>query len=214
MSDERLNSTYRIITWILLGVVLIIPFVAWAESMSWRFTHLSAIILFPLLGLWAWSIMWTHYALGSIRLVESRVKEVKVYSLLTRVLVLLLIVLHPGLLIWTQWEALGTWPPGSVYSYVGSSMKIYATLGAIALMFFVSFEFLERLRNHPTLRRNWFWVSVSQMLAMTLILIHSFALGGTISGWFAFYWFTLGALLIPCFGLIGRADWGLSKSTQ
>lgn len=214
MSDERLNSTYRFITWILLGLVLIVPFVAWAESMSWQFASITVISLFPLLGLWAWSIMWTHYALGTLRLVEPRIREVKIYSLLTRILVLFLIVLHPGLLIWTQWQVLGTWPPGSVYTYVGNSMEIYATLGAIALMFFASFEILERLRNHPAVRKNWFWVSLSQMIGMTLILVHSFALGGTISGWFAFYWFTLGALLIPCFGLIGRQDWSYRKSPQ
>lgn len=201
------NRNYRLFSWSLLAIIVALPFIVWFNTMSWRLSHVTALSLFPLLGLWAWSIMWTHYSLGSIRILDPRLKKDPMYATITRFMVLGLIILHPGLLIWRQWDKLGIFPPASYYSYVSSSMKIFVTFGVIALLLFLSFEVLDHFRNHKLINRYWPWISISQMIAMGMIFVHSMKLGNTINGWFAFYWFTLGMLLIPCFGLIGRFDW-------
>ena len=207
MTSEIANRNYRWFSWVLFVIILILPFIAWYDTLSWKFSHVTAFSLFPLLGLWAWSIMWTHYSLGTLRILNPILKKDTSYATTTKFLVLGMIVLHPGLLIWRQWDKLGLLPPGSYYSYVGNSMKVFITFGVVALLLFLSFDILERFRNYTIIKHNWFWISISQMIAMSLIFVHSMKLGNTINGWFEFYWFALGMLLIPSFGLIGRQDW-------
>lgn len=194
--------------WALVAITTTIAFVGWAESRSWQFNKLTAISLSPLLGLWAWSIMWTHYAYGGLRLVNENLRKNRAHTQVTMYIVLVLILLHPGLLAYSQWDLKGTLPPESLYSYVAPSLKIYVLLGSISLLMFLAYDILVRLKQHPLIARNWKWVSLSQAVAMTLIFAHSLKLGQNLQGgWMQFYWIVLGALLIPCFGLILRKDW-------
>ena len=206
--NDTTSSASRYLPWLLLTMSLIVPFIAWSSERDWSYDKLTLLVIFPLLGLWAWSIMWTHYAYGSLRLVYSGLQKNKLYSKVSGVLVLFLILLHPFLLSLNQWQTLEKLPPGSVYSYVAPSQKLFIYFGVVALTLFLSFEVFERLKSSNVVNQNWKWVSLSQMLAMTLIFFHALSLGSNLSvEWFELYWVTLGALLIPCFGLIGRADW-------
>lgn len=206
--DETTNKSGRLIPWLLFVIVTIVPFLAWSYTRSWNYESLTLITIFPLLGLWAWGIMWTHYAYGGLRLVFPSLQKNKTYSKLSGALVLALILLHPVLLAASQWQNTKSLPPGSIYSYVLPEHKIYILLGTIGLILFLSFEIFERIKNNPYIKKHWKWISLSQMLAMVLIFFHALSIGSAYYiGWFEFYWVVLGALLIPCFGLIGRADW-------
>jgi hypothetical protein len=84
--------------------------------------------------------------------------------------------------------------------------------GSIALLIFLSFEVFGRIKAIPFMQRNWKWVSVSQMIAMTLIFFHGLGIGSILeSPAIELYWVALGVLLIPCFGVIGREDWKRSS---
>ncbi len=215
MQSEPLNSKSKLLPWLFLLVVTLLPLLVWASNLGWRLKSVTTLTLFPFLGLWAWSIMWTHYAYGSLRIVYPELQKNKIYSKITGYLVLGLILLHPGIVALSQWKFQHKLPPGSYYGYVDSSMKLFIVFGAIALLTLLSFDVFERLKHKAIVQRNWHWVSFSQMLAMLLIFVHSLELGQTFSSsWFEFYWVALGALLIPCFGLIGRLDWQSVKKLK
>lgn len=197
----------RWLPWILFALVVVVSFVAWADMRGWKFSNLTALAVFPLLGLLAWSVMWTHYALGGMRLVQPHSKN-RLYSRVSAVVVLACLLLHPGLLAWNQWDVTGVLPPTSFYNYVGTSMKGAVLLGSISLLIFLAFDVFEYLHKKTWIQRNWKWISLSQMVAMTFIFAHSLLLGSTLqNSWFQMWWVLLGVLLIPCFGLILRADW-------
>ncbi len=193
--------------WGLFALVVVVSFLGWADLRDWQFDSLTALALFPLLGLLAWSIMWTHYAVGGVRLF-SPAPENKLYSKITSIIVLVCLLLHPGLLAWSQWDTTGILPAESYYNYVGPSLRGVVILGSVSLVIFLSFEVFELLRKHPLVKRNWKWISLSQMIAMILIFIHALRLGQNLqSGWFQLWWIALGVLLVPCFGLIIRNEW-------
>ncbi len=208
MTNDTANRYFALFCWVLAGFLLLVPFVAWSSLRGWQFGGLTGLAVFPLLGLWAWSLMWSHYALAAVRILNPQLIKNKTYSMVSGYAVLLLILLHPALIYWNLWTKQDKLPPLSVYSYVGSSLKLFVVFGSVALTLFLAYEVLERIKNRPLITRYWPWISLSQMLAMTLVFIHAVALGRTLGiSWFEFYWVILGALLIPCFGLVGRLDW-------
>lgn len=205
---EKTSLFSKFLPWVLFVPVIVLPYIAWSQRLNWNYSEVNAYLLFPLLGLWAWGIMWTHYAYGGLRLVNNNLQKNRFYSKFTGVLVLFLILMHPGLLALEQWENTSTLPPQSFYSYVASSQKLFVVFGSIALIIFLSFEVFERIKSKPLVTKNWKWISLSQVIAMTLIFIHAMAIGNTLnSGWIEYFWVMLGALLIPCFGLVLQADW-------
>ncbi len=210
LKDKRSAST--IVAWCMLAAVVLPAFIAWGDGFDWKIEALGIYSVFPLLGLLAWSIMWTHYAYGALTLAGTRLKSNVMYRKTTGYAVLGLILLHPGLLAIAQWDSARRLPPGSYSDFVGPALITSVILGEIALAIFLSYEVFERLRNKPALRRHWKWVSLLQMLAMSLIFFHSLRLGSTLqAGWFRYYWIALGLLLIPSFILVGIADWQKSK---
>ena len=208
-------NNLRIVPWLLMILVLAISFLAWGLNIGWNSQAITVLTVFPLLGLLAWSIMWTHYILGAVGVAGYNLPENKYYNKYSAYAVLALILLHPGLLIWQQWRVNSLLPPGSIYGYVENSLKLFIFMGSLSLLIFLSFEVLNRMKNHQRVRKYWIVVSVSQMLAMTLIFVHAIALGGVLNQeWFLFYWVCLGALLIPAFILVGRSDLEYSRKSD
>jgi TM2 domain-containing membrane protein YozV len=199
------------VPWYLFGVVVTLAFIVFGQNLNWNFENLTIFSIFPILGILAWSIMWTHYVDGAIRITFGKTKN-KTYSHFSGVLVLFLILIHPGLLALSQFQNNGLLPPGSYFSYVGTGLVWAILFAETALVAFLSYEVLSRLKSKKIVAKNWIWVSLSQAIAMTLIFFHGLALGRHLSGgWFQFYWVVLGALLIPCFGIILKYDWQQSR---
>ncbi len=208
--DNKSNGS---VPWLLGGSVSLVVFVAWAAGLDWRLSTVTILSLFPLLGLLAWGLMWTHYSVGLLVSSFPSLKGSASYRNASRYAVLGLILLHPGLLIWNQWKVNDVLPPGSIYSYVASSLKGYVFFGSLSLLILLSFEIFDRYRNSPTVRSKWFFVSLAQMFAMTLLFAHAIALGGTLQqDWFLFFWVCLGVTLIPAFYVVGASDWYYSRS--
>ncbi len=200
--------------WYLFSAVVTIAAIEFGQSINWKLESLTLLGLFPLLGLLAWSIMWTHYVVGANRILTKQPKNI-LYSKISGVIVLFLILLHPGLLAISLYQNTGSLPPTSFLSYVGSNMALAVIIAELALLSFITYEFLERAKNRPSFNRYWFWISLSQVVAMIFIFVHSLMLGRNLmSGWFQFYWIILGALLIPCFGLILRSEWNSARISK
>lgn len=203
-----MNTASKLTPWLLFSLVVALPFLAWAQNLDWELVSLSLYALFPLLGLWAWGIMWTHYFYGALFLAFSYLERNPLYTKISGYIVLMLILFHPGLLALAQWQATALLPLSSFYAYAGSSLKFYIIIGGVALTTFLAYELLVRLRQQPCVRRLWPWVSLSQMIAMTLIFIHGLQLGQHLqAGWLQIYWIILGVLLIPSFAMVGWMDW-------
>ncbi len=210
----RHNLSYYV-PWLLFGIVLIVPFLGWLNTYEWNpvFTARS---LFPLLGVWAWSIMWTHYAYGYLRLTSPEVfKKNEAYSRVSAWFVLAFLLLHPLLLAWSQFQALGLFPTESYYVGVAPTLRIFVTFGLIALPIFLSYEIFMRLRGANWVKRIWGWISLTQITAMVLIFTHGISIGQTVlRGWTLGYWILLGVLLVPAFYVVGKDDWRQQQSAR
>ena len=211
---QNSNQQHKVFAWVLFAFVIIAPFTAWLSMNNWSLDAVSIVTVFPLLGIWAWSIMWTHYIVGGIRLLRDDQKYVQ-YNILTGYIVLALLLLHPTLLAWQQWQTIQVLPPMSFYDYVASSMKVFILFGSIALALFIGYDIAVRLKNTSFIRKNWHWVSTVQVVAMAFIFVHALAIGGlTDTSIFELYWVVLGAALLPFAGILVRDDWKNRRSSQ
>lgn len=187
LSSERLER----VGWSLAATTLVAAAVVWGQSLEWNMGGVTAYSLFPLLGLLAFSLMWTHYAVAAAQRYAG--VEASRYFKSTEYAVLLLILAHPGLLFWQLWrDGLG-WPPASAYKYVGLGMSATITLGAVALTAFLLFELGRWLKGRP-----WWWVvdGLSD-LGMLVIVLHSLRLGSHLQyGWFQKVWYFYAVTLL------------------
>ena len=151
--------------------------------------------LFPLLGLLAWSLMWTHYVGGALqRYLDQDSHALRRYFRLTSALVLTLILLHPGLFaLQLSLDGLG-FPPASYYSvYTGTAPRIALLLGTISLVIFLAFELHHKFGTASW----WKYVDYANILAMFAIFYHALRLGGVFYvKWYATVWFAYGIVLL------------------
>ncbi len=200
------QKTFNRFTWTLFIGVLILSFIAWGQTVNWSLGSLTAYQWFPLLGISAWLVMWTHYITGYVRL-KSGVEKNEKYSRISGFFVLAFLLLHPGLLALVQFQNNQGLPPESFVNYVGESLRLAVFLGTIGLTIFLSFEFFERAKSIDWVSKYWWLVSIAQSLAMTVIFVHGLRLGTTLGdGWFRIVWIIFGVTLLPCFYLFHKAD--------
>lgn len=184
----------KVIAWGISAATAAVAFVVWGQGIDWRFSRLSTYRLFPLFGLLAFSLMWTHYIAAALRQYLKLDKRVlHTYFEVTSIAVLAAILLHPGLLAWQLWRDGAGLPPGSELDYVRPSLKSAVVLGMVSWLVFLAYEFRRKFKN----RSWWKFVQYSSDVAMLLIFIHGLRLGGQLrSGWFRGVWFFYGATLV------------------
>lgn len=187
------NRRLQIFAWKLSIISVVLAVVAWGQAFNWKFSVVSSYLLFPLLGLVAFSLMWAHFVAGAVRSYVGADKAVlKDYYQITSVAVLLAILLHPGLLIWQLWRDGAGLPPTSTGNYVGSAARWALILGIISLIIFLAFE-LHRIYED---RKWWKWVNYASDAAIIMIYFHALRLGGTLmGGWYRWVWYFYGITL-------------------
>jgi len=184
--------------WSLSLMVAVIAFVAWGQGISWQFGHLSSYQLFPLFGLLAFSIMWSHYIASGVRqYLNVERSALHNYFEVTSFAVLVAILVHPGLLAWQLWrDGLGL-PPSSELMFVAPKMRIYILMAMTAWLIFLAYELRRIFKTRPW----WKYMQYASDVAMVLIFVHSINLGHQLkSSWLLpiwyFYGLTLGGALI------------------
>jgi predicted ferric reductase len=173
--------------WTLSAVVSVLAFVAWAQGLAWKLKLVSPYTLFPLLGLLAFSLMWSHYIVAAARLYIGAERSVtKKYFSATSTIVLAAILLHPNLLVWQLWRDGQGLPPNSYFSsYTGPGMKLALALGTLSFWIFLAYELYRWFSK----KSWWRFVQYASDLAMLFILYHSFTLGSNLQkGWFRYVW--------------------------
>ncbi|MDB5163601.1 MAG: hypothetical protein JWS12_218 [Candidatus Saccharibacteria bacterium] len=178
--------------WALSGLVALLAVLAWGQGYSWQVSN--SYQLFPLLGLLAFSLMWSHYMAAALR---TRFKLDKAvlhsYFEVTSYVVLVAILLHPGLLAYQLWrDGLGL-PPASELHYVRQSWQWGVLLGMTALVVFLAYELHRWFDN----RGWWRYVQYASDAAMVAIFIHALRLGTQLRmGWFKWIWWFYGVSLL------------------
>lgn len=176
-------------SWGMAGAVMLCAVVVWAGQRIGN-GSISAYDIFPLLGLLAFSLMWTHYIVGALRRRARLEQSVnRVYMRVTGVAVLVLLLLHPGLLNFQLRQDGFGLPPESYSAVYPEAMQGVITLGAIALLIFLAFELKRWLEK----KAWWPIVEYAQLLAMILIFFHGLTLGRELSvGWYRVVWWLYG----------------------
>ncbi len=193
----------QVAAWGLAVFTTTLSLFVWGQLLDWEFAGLSAYDIFPVLGLIAFGLMWGHYVVAALRQHWGLAPEVsKRYFDSTSIVVLALILLHPGLLILQLWNDGFGLPPGSYLEhYVGPGLKWAALLGSLSLIIFLLFE----LRHWFSKKPWWRFVGLASDVAMIAILIHGFRLGTHLqSGWFRTVWIIYAITLLAVMGILYR----------
>lgn len=195
---ETKTRNLQIIIWLLGVVTVVAALLVWAQVRVGD-KPLDTYDLFPLFGLIAFSLMWTHFVAGAIRRwLDLPKSTLRVYFKVTGWAVLALILLHPGLFIVQLWIDGFGFPPFSYLSLYPALLSQIALLcGTLSLLAFLAFELHRKFRNASW----WKYVEYCNLLAMVAILYHGFTLGGELSvGWFQIVWLIY---LVTFIGAVG-----------
>jgi hypothetical protein len=186
------GSQLRSIAWVLSSTAALLALVAWWQGYG---HNLSSIYqLFPLFGLLAFSIMWSHYIAAALKQYVGAEKEsLKTFFEITSNVVLVAILLHPGLLVYQLWQDGAGLPPMSAINYVAPALKFAVILGEVALVAFLAYEFRDKYGKKPW----WKFVQYASDVAMLMIFVHALLLGGQLqNGWFRYVWYFYGVTLV------------------
>lgn len=182
----KLTKWFQIFSWLLGISVIAVAVAAWSEV---RLTGhgLSAYDIFPVLGLSAFGLMWTHFATGTLRRVmKLGPSTLKVYFEVTNWVVLALILLHPGIFVTKLWlDGFGLPPVSYLTVYQDLLPRIALLLGSLSLLAFLAFELRRKYRKAAW----WKYVEYANVAAMFAILYHGFTLGQELSlPWLRIVW--------------------------
>lgn len=193
------ENMLRFAAWSLCLLVTLLAILAWGPGYEWRIIPLSSYVLFPVLGLIAFSIMWTHYVMGTVSdLAGVKPEVLKPYFRYTGYAVLIFLCLHPGLLIAQLFFDGAGLPPLSYERYVAPGLGWVTLLGTVSLLVFLAFE-LHRFFGKKSW---WHYVVDASDFAMLAIVYHGLQLGADLDrvGWYrAVWWFyaiTLSLVLV------------------
>lgn len=195
---QIIRASLPLIAWALGGVVSALALLAWGNGLGWQLSALTPYSLFPLFGLLAFSLMWTHYILLALR-VYTDAPGVPLYAAVTQRIVLFSLFAHPGILVFMLYRDGFGLPPGSYTAYVGDRLVGYALLGTVAWLAFIAYEFKRWFTERPW----WRWVLAANAVAMIAIIIHALHLGGDLqSGWYRTTWYVYEALLLLAYAYL------------
>lgn len=170
--------------WLLSAVVVLLAIIVWLPEPG---DELTAYVLFPLFGIVAFSLMWTHYIGGAMRRYLGLDKDVlRTQFMVTSYIVLFCILVHPALLEFQLYlDGLGLPLQSLPAVYTEASERLAILAGATALICFLFYELHRFFRD----KSWWTYVEWANVAAMLLILWHGFTLGGELkTDWFQTLW--------------------------
>lgn len=188
--EERI---FQFAAWSLSTLVTLLAVIVWGQYYGWHLAF-NAYIIFPVLGLVAYSIMWSHYIASAVREMLGINREVLAkYYRWTGYAVLVLICMHPGLLIFQRFRDGFGFPPHSYETYVAPGLGWVTLLGTASLLVFLAFEFHRKFGKEPW----WHYVTEAGDVAMLAIFYHGLRLGMQLqNGWYRYVWWFYGITLV------------------
>jgi len=184
-----------VIAWLTTMTALVAAFAAWGQYHYWSLIGLSIYQIFPLLGLFAFSILWSQYMMLALqKFWQTEPQTLAPYFKVTGFLVLAVIFIHPSLLIWQLWrDGFGLPPESYIRHFVAPGLGWVTILGTMSFGIFAAYE-LWRLFGHAIWMR---FIVYAADLAMFMVFYHGLRLGDQLqSGWFPVLWICYGACLL------------------
>jgi hypothetical protein len=184
----------QIFAWGLVIIACGLAVTVWVQNRGWAFIPFNSYQVFPLLGLLAFSIMWTHYMAGTLRrLLNVDKNALSKYFTYTGWAVLILICLHPGILIYQRFRDGYGLPPHSYQSYVAPGLGWVTSLGSVCLLAFLAYE----LKRFYGTRPWWHYFQIATDAAMLGIFYHALRIGDELqTGWYKSVWWFYGVTLV------------------
>ena len=180
------HRRFQYLLWLLGALTLVAAITVWAQVRLGR-GDLSLYDIFPLLGLTAFGLMWTHYVAGALRRYFTLPRKTsEPYVKITGWAVLILILLHPSLFFVQLWlDGLGLPPQSYLEVYTTDAARISLLFGTVSLLAFLAFEL------HRIFKKAKWWSAVEyiNIAAILAIFYHGFILGGELNiTWFRVIW--------------------------
>ena len=188
------EAQFRVALWCTGFLVVVLAVYVWYSSRVAGATTLTGYSFFPVLGLSAFSLMWTHYVGGALRDYLGLEKAAfRQYFRVTSWFVLILILLHPGIFWFLLFRDGFGLPPVSYWTvYTDTTARIALLLGTLSLGAFLAFE----LHRTFSTARWWRYVEYANIAAMFAIFYHALTLGGELNvPWFRTVWYVYGLTL-------------------
>jgi len=152
---------------------VIYPALYWYQNVnSFSFGKVFLFDLFPVLGLLAFSIMWTHVVAGAFVEKIEKFFNYKKYLTWSSAVVFVLIILHPLLALVAL--VLNGGSAKDIFSY---GKPIYLWLAIIAFPVLVAYDVAKKFRYKKFLNDHWQKVRLVSTLAFFLTFFHSLGIG-------------------------------------
>jgi hypothetical protein len=178
--------------WSISAITSLVAIYAWGNTYGWHLSF-NPYQVFPLMGLLAFSLMWSHYMAGFIRSYTGIKRPIlKSYFSNTSTVVLALLLLHPAIVIFQRYRDGYGFPPHSYESYVAPGLGWVTLLGTISWFIFIAFEFRHKYGHYSW----WKYVPMAGDVAMLAIVYHGLRIGDQLqTGWFRGVWVGYGIAL-------------------
>ncbi len=194
--QSRISVRLPLISWAISIFVCALAIYVWGHSWDWQITRLGVYQIFPLFGLFAFSLMWSQYLAAFLKS-YSGTSGLRTYFSYTGYAVLVAILVHPSLLIVQLFRNGYGLPPFSYLNYVRPSLSWIVGIGSLSLFIFLVFELRRLLGDKPW----WRFMNYAVDLAMIGIFYHGLRLGDQLhTGWFVYVWYFYGVALIAMLG--------------
>ena len=178
------SSSSKVAFWVILTVVILLPVYVWADFLSWNFSTVNISLLFPLLGLLAYSILWLQMLVVS-RLIPLSTIVRNNFFFISGLVFLLLIIAHPLLLSIAQYQ-IGQ----SVVDYVGDTKQVFIFLALAAWVIFITYEIFNKFKKWRYFNNSMKVFKYLNYIAFYLIFVHSISLGTHLQdGLLKFIWY-------------------------
>lgn len=190
-----MKKLLRIILPVLYALALVIPAVyffghrAGLNFFAGQTLAQSSGLLFPLIGLYAFTLLWLQLMIGStINPLRKIYPRVQAFHNTQGVFVLLLALLHPALLIISLGLA------GYIDLITAPSfLRPFVWLGEVQLFLLIIAVLTALLRKITWLQKNWHWVHLANYVVFFSALVHSWFLGSDVAASsLKYFWLFLG----------------------
>jgi len=171
--------------WVVGLAVILAAVAVWAQVRIVPGGELTLYDLFPVFGLIAFGLMWTHFVYGALRRYFKAEKPTQyTYGTVSSGIVLAMVILHPALLWFSLWlDGFGLPPQSYLTAY--SSQLLAVLCGSVSLGIFLAYE-LKRFFGD---KQWWKYVVYLQAVGMIAIFYHALELGGELDvAWFRMLW--------------------------
>jgi len=176
-------------------LIVLLPIYFWGDSFAWNFSAVNLYLLFPLLGMLAFSIMWTQVVVGTFK---EKFHDVDIFFSRTGVAVFLLFFFHPVLAAIAQFNSVGSL---SLFDLVGPPHKKFLVLGMIAFTIFVLYEVVLRVAALRQVKKLNKFFEVASEFGVILVFIHSINLGSHLqAGLLKYIWWFYGITAVLMIG--------------